>query len=77
MTNVIDFRNFRKDNTIETTANIIKEEANMNTIQTVGTIGRQSTFANLGTSIVNSATVEEALVNAGLNYEVHKRKVCF
>lgn len=72
MTNVIDFRNFRKSNIIETTDNIIKEEANMNTIQTVGTIGRQSTFENIGTKIVNSSTVEEALIEAGLNYEVHK-----
>lgn len=75
MTNIINLANFKKPNTIETTANIIKEEANMNTIQTVGTIGRTSTFENIGTKIVNSSTVEEALIETGLNYEVHKRPV--
>lgn len=75
MANIIDFGTFRRGNVIETTANIIKEETQMNTIQTIGTIGRQSTFANIGTKIVNSSTVEEALVEAGLNYEVHKRPV--
>lgn len=75
MANIIDFGTFRRGDVVETTTNIIKEETQMRTIQTVGTIGRQSTFANLGTSVVNSATVEEALVNAGLNYEVHKRPI--
>ena len=72
MTNIINLANFKKPNTIETISNIIKEEPKMNTI---GTIGRQSTFENLGTKIVNSSTVEEALIEAGLNYEVHKRPV--
>ena len=71
MANVIDFNTFKRG-TVETTANIIKEEPIMNTI---GTIGRQSTFANIGTKIVNSSTVEEALVEAGLNYEVHKTPI--
>ena len=67
MTNIIDFANFRRGNVIETTSTIIKEEPIMTPIQTVGTIGRQSTFANLGTNIVNSTTVEEALNEANAN----------
>ena len=70
MTNVIDFAKFKRGNTIETTATI-KEESIMNT----NTISRQSTFANIGTSIANSSTVEEALVNAKLDYEVHKTPI--
>ena len=71
MKNIINFANFRRG-TIETTANIIKEETIMTPVQT---IERQSTFANLGKSIKNSETVEEALINAGLNYEVHKTPI--
>ena len=71
MTNIIDFNTFKKG-TVATTTNIVKEESIMNTI---GTIGRQSTFANIGRSIVNSSTVEEALIEAGLNYEVHKTPI--
>ena len=75
MTNIIDLGAFRRGNTIETTANIIKEEPIMTPIQTIGTIGRQSTFANLGKSIKNSETVEAALIDAELNYEVHKTPI--
>ena len=78
MTNVIDFAKFKRGNAIETTATI-KEESIMNT-KTISntisnTISRQSTFANIGTSIANSSTVEEALINAKLNYEVHKTPI--
>ena len=38
MANIIDLGAFRRGNVVETTTNIIKEEANMNTIQTIGTI---------------------------------------
>ena len=75
MTNIIDLGAFRRGNTIETISTIIKEEPIMTPIQTVGTIGRQSTFANLGKSIKNSETVEAALVDAELNYEVHKTPI--
>ena len=78
MTNVIDFAKFKRGNAIETTATI-KEESIMNTntiTNTISnTISRQSTFANIGTSIANSSTVEEALINAKLNYEVHKTPI--
>jgi len=71
MANIIDLGAFRRGNVIETTANISKEEPIMNT---VGTIGRQSTFANLGTNIVNSSTVEEALIEANANRILQKEQ---
>lgn len=86
MSNIINFANFvksnneiNKDNNIIISNNENKEIDTMNTISTTNTFNaipvRTSTFANIGTTINTSSTVEEALKEAHLNYDVHKTPV--